>query len=474
MAEKFTLSPDQVEAIDKAFAAIRTKRWACIAGPAGSGKTSVMAEVIERWESKGNNVLLFSPTGVAAKRLSEQTGENAVTIHCGFYGKPEKEEELILPGEKRKRITLKFGPPHPPIGCDIGTLVIIDEFSMCNEELVAVIKQQVFSAGGSLLFIGDHEQIGPVEGTWGIQKQDISAHLTTIHRQEEGSDLLDLVTCIRENRMGQFTAWGSSVQRISKATIEQAVAWFEEGREADIFMKFASLEDRAKNKNPSRVLITWTNDVRIRANALVRETRNYPKACVQKGETLICTANNHQLGIMNGEGFEVASVEPCRELSEAIGATVQWVTEEPFMPGRARKFLVLPQAFDVRHPQLTDRSLVREAWKPLWVKARPEDPEDKNTSAVLCKRMGWGKADLQNWRDTAGQYSLQATWGYCRTAHRSQGDQWSEIGFLSCPGFRRMRDPDERKRLIYTITSRGELGFVAFILEDTVQAGTQW
>ena len=46
---------------------------------------------------------------------------------------------------------------------------------------------------------------------------------------------------------------------------------------------------------------------------------------------------------------------------------------------------------------------------------------------------------------------IHADYGYCLTVHKSQGSQWSSVGFVSCPVFRRMRD---RRRLAYTAVTR--------------------
>ena len=464
-----TLSEDQEAAIDKVFAELGPGKEACLAGAAGTGKTTVMAAVLMRWRG---NVIFLAPTGKAARRLSEQTGMNASTIHSAIFGSVKEEEEVPnAPRQGRRRENIRFGDAHPPFGCYSRTLVVVDESSMANKELAGTLRAQVLSVRGALLWVGDHEQLPPVEGTWGAPLQDATATLTEVHRQALDSPVLELATLIRLGKAGTFTKWGGVVDRVQGATVDQAVAWLEEGREAAALLKFVPAEDRTECKNAVRILLTWTNGVRTRVNRLVRQARGYPKADVQVGETLLCTMNKHGLGIMNGETFEVQKVELCEELSKVVGETVQWVTEvQEVADIPPRRFLVMPRAFDVYDPNMYEREILRAAWKPLWAKPKAEKEGDE-TLAQLLARMGWSRETLQDWRTTMMDNFLQATWGYCLTVHKSQGSQWSEVGFISCRGFRKKEEEggklsgDARRRMTYTAVTRAESGFKAFILD---------
>ena len=52
-----------------------------ITGGPGTGKTTVVREIIRSATARGATVLLAAPTGRAAKRLQEATGMRAMTIH---------------------------------------------------------------------------------------------------------------------------------------------------------------------------------------------------------------------------------------------------------------------------------------------------------------------------------------------------------------------------------------------------------
>lgn len=453
-----TLSADQDTGVDAILYALREGREAALAGAAGCGKSVLMAVVQAEW--KGGNVMLLAPTGKAANRLSETTGRTVKTIHSAVF---KTVEELENTGSRRE--SLVFGEAAPPKGVGRGTLVIVDEAWMVNEALANVLREVVFSVGGKILWVGDHEQLPPVEGRCGACPGEPTATLTTVHRQALESAVLELATMIREGRARSFDRWGEDVRRIHPATIEQAVNWSEECRAAGAIAAWADV------KPPTRVLLTWTNKVRVQANRLTRKAREYEKGEVQSGETLICTFNNHGLGRMNGEIVEVTSVSPCDEMTECLGVKVQWVEEVVTRPNGtelASRFLVVPGTFDSFHPRKSDRQVFRDAWKPLWAKSNPtydtKTGKTPESARQLMRRMNWDWNDLSRWRDLSKLHSLQATWGYCLTVHRAQGSEWDEVGFISCPTFRDYDNHDFKRRLTYTAVTRAAERFTAFML----------
>jgi len=461
--EELTLDPSQDRAIDMILAELKTPgSESRLAGAAGCGKSVLMALLIQLWKGP---VILLAPTGKAASRLSETSGRKATTVHSSIFRTVEE---------------LDKARPRPQRSED--RLSLLDN-----------LRKVVFSRGGSLLLVGDHKQLGPVvtetetlifgeavapdgltrrtlvivdEASMlvGADLEQARARLETVHRQALQSPVLELATLIRQGKGRTFTNWGNEAQRIYPATVQQAVDWAEEARSTlEALAEFTPADQEVTL--PTRILLTWTNKVRALANSLTREKRGYPRGEVQEGETLLCTFNNHSLGRMNGEVVDVARVEPCPELSECLGTTVQWVIETD-EEGEETKFLVLPQTFD--HPDVlakrrSERRVYRDAWKPLWAKKRPTR-EGEESAYTLCHRLGWSMEDLRMWRERVKNYGLQATWGYCLTVHKSQGSQYDEVGFISCPGFRGYDDVEFKRRLTYTAVTRASERFIAFML----------
>jgi exodeoxyribonuclease V len=456
------LSPDQESALEVVYEELMQRRESMLAGAAGTGKTTVMFAIVERWRKKQRGrVWVFCPTGKAANRAKEVVaplGIRPKTIHSGHYSTVDEEENTT--GRKDK---LRFGEPHIPRGVQPGDLVIIDEGSMVNQEIAAVVRSMAAKGKYYLLIIGDHEQLPPVEGTWGFKLGGARAKLERVHRQALESPVLELATLIREGRSSRFTRWGDGVYRHQQSTIETAVKWAEEGREADALMRLAPKEE-TRFFQGSRVLLTFTNQVRLQANAYTRHLRGYPAGKVMKGETLLCTMNQHNLGIMNGESFVAGQIEPCEPLTECLGQPVVWVTEaRDFDSMKPRKFLVLPHMLDAYDKEQSEKKLNRAAWRPLWARKKPR-PGDKESAFELMHRLQWDWEELIHWRDQSRLYGLQAAYGYCLTVHKSQGSQWPEVGFISCPIFRRNRDQEFKRRFIYTAVTRAETGFHAFLI----------
>lgn len=59
----------------------RRARSAVITGGPGVGKTTLLDAILRILAAKGTRLLLAAPTGRAAKRMTEQTGIEAKTIH---------------------------------------------------------------------------------------------------------------------------------------------------------------------------------------------------------------------------------------------------------------------------------------------------------------------------------------------------------------------------------------------------------
>ena len=72
----------------KAFDGAIHDRMHLISGPAGTGKTTVLNDLVRHFSSRQMRVVMAAPTGKAAKRLEQVTGRRAQTIHrlLGYNG----------------------------------------------------------------------------------------------------------------------------------------------------------------------------------------------------------------------------------------------------------------------------------------------------------------------------------------------------------------------------------------------------
>ena len=160
---------------------------AVITGGPGTGKTTIIDLIIKYFTTQGMEIKLCAPTGRAAKRMTEQTGWPAETIHrlLEFNG-------AIESGDDRESEALKFGRNElNPLECDA---IIVDEMSMVDSYIFHSLLKAI-TYGTRLILVGDINQL-PSVGAGNVLKDIISSGcfpvttLSKIFRQDEGSDII--------------------------------------------------------------------------------------------------------------------------------------------------------------------------------------------------------------------------------------------------------------------------------------------
>ena len=149
----FTLAAQQREAVRAAL----THRLTVLTGGPGTGKTTTVRAVLQLCQGVGARVLLAAPTGRAAKRLSETTGQEAKTIHRLLEFQPTE-------GMSFKR------NEQSPLDAD---LLIVDEASMLDLVLTNHLLRAI-PPGMHLLLVGDVDQL-PSVGAGNVLKDVIRA-----------------------------------------------------------------------------------------------------------------------------------------------------------------------------------------------------------------------------------------------------------------------------------------------------------
>ena len=170
---------------------ISSKVTVMTGGP-GVGKTSTLNSILRILVAKGVKVALAAPTGRAAKRMTEQTGIEAKTIHR----------------------LLEIDPKHGgfsrtednPLDCD---LLVIDETSMVDVPLMHALLKAVPRRAG-LLLVGDVDQL-PSVGPGQILADIIAsgrvpvARMTEVFRQAAASRIVVNAHRINRGEMPETT-----------------------------------------------------------------------------------------------------------------------------------------------------------------------------------------------------------------------------------------------------------------------------
>ncbi|MFM8886543.1 MAG: AAA family ATPase, partial [Chthoniobacterales bacterium] len=180
---KKILSPSQQDALRR----ILSSRLVVVTGGPGVGKTTLLDSLLKILAAKKVRFQLCAPTGRAAKRMGESTGQPAVTIHRLLE---------YLPSGGFKRTT----------GCPLETdLLVVDEFSMVDVPLMASLCRAL-PAGASLVLVGDPDQlpsVGPGSVLADLLATEAvpSVRLTEIFRQAEASEIVRAAHDIRHGRV---------------------------------------------------------------------------------------------------------------------------------------------------------------------------------------------------------------------------------------------------------------------------------
>ena len=130
------------------------------------GKTTIIKTIIEIYKKHKKKAVLCAPTGRAAKRMTETTGEDAKTLHRLLeIGKIEEEGNY-------ENIDYEIAP----LDADV---VIVDEMSMVDVFLMNYLVKALY-LGTKLILVGDADQL-PSVGPGNVLEDLIkSEKLTTI------------------------------------------------------------------------------------------------------------------------------------------------------------------------------------------------------------------------------------------------------------------------------------------------------
>ncbi len=147
-----------------------------ITGGPGTGKTTIIKGILKIFKNAGLKCALMAPTGRASKRMEEQTGESASTIHRALEANFAKNGRGFAKNETNQ------------LEVDV---VIVDEVSMLDVFLMSSLLKAL-SFGTILVLVGDKDQL-PSVGAGNVLADIIASEsfkvveLTQIYRQSEDS-----------------------------------------------------------------------------------------------------------------------------------------------------------------------------------------------------------------------------------------------------------------------------------------------
>lgn len=182
---KMRLTEEQIKVKDKIVSNIMKRKSCCLVGAAGTGKTTTLRFIYNQLKVNGFKITACAPTHQASEVLRNSLNCQVATIAS------------VL--KKKKEINFDTGEvsfnPASMINNSKG-VIIIDESSMLEpHDVLAFIDNYPKS---TFLFVGDSEQLPPVENTnFCIFDEFPKFELKTNMRCGHGNEMFDLIERIR-------------------------------------------------------------------------------------------------------------------------------------------------------------------------------------------------------------------------------------------------------------------------------------
>jgi exodeoxyribonuclease V alpha subunit len=310
------LAASQQAAIDM----VLSSKVAVITGGPGVGKTTLLEAILRILAAKGVKLLLAAPTGRAAKRMTEQTGREAKTLHRLLEVDPNN-------GEFKRNA-------ENPLDCD---LLVIDEISMVDTSLMFSLLKAVPS-NAALLLVGDVDQLPSVGPGQVLSDIIVSgrirvARLTEVFRQAAQSRIV--VNAHRINR-GEMPEWPKRG--------EDSDFWFVEAKTPEDGA--AKLVEIVRDRIPRRFGLDAFHDIQVLCpmqrgalgarslNVDLQKTLNpNPPARIEKfgsifapGDKIMQIENDYDREVFNGDLGAVLRIneDECLLVADFDGREVEY------------------------------------------------------------------------------------------------------------------------------------------------------
>lgn len=330
------LSSEQLAAVTMAL----TNTVSVLTGGPGVGKTRTISTLVRAAQALKMPVTLIAPTGKAAQRMAQVTGQQASTIHRALG---------LAPGQSHVS----------EVFAQLTGLVVADECSMIDTTLAAALFSGI-APTAHILLVGDPDQL-PSVGPGAILRDILTAdvltrvHLTRVFRNDAG-----IAVNAAHIRAGEQISSLPDCRLISYKTPDDACS---------AVLRLLTHDLPAMGYGRDDVLVmTPTNDGqcgRHRLNTVLQSMYNSPQTGygitrtldtntfeLREGDRVMVTKNNTELGVFNGDTGVITAVQlPARLTVQIDDRIVTFQREE-------LKLLQLAYAITVHKSQGSEAPVV--------------------------------------------------------------------------------------------------------------------
>ena len=276
-----------------------------VVGPAGAGKTRMLAAAVDAWRTEGIAVFGVGPSATAAQQLEAGAGTVADTLHKLVH---EHTKDGGGPGQK-------WDLPEQSV-------VIIDEVAMVDTRLLHQYSRLAHVKNWRTILVGDHRQLDAVDagGMFAelVNNLDvITVELDTLHRFEhdwEAAASLQLrngnaMAVDAYDRHGRIHGHADQAAAIV-AVADAAFAGILEGRDVLVMAPTNAIVDQLNTTITQRLLDTGHLDPDRRID--IGDCVFYP------GQAVVTRANDRRLTygtegeewVRNGDRWQIESGTP--------------------------------------------------------------------------------------------------------------------------------------------------------------------
>lgn len=412
-----------------------------MAGLAGTGKTTLVCEILGELKSRGKRIALIAPTGKAATVLnSKQQHYKATTIHSLLYKRPNDAMSELIDQIEAATASLEFatanGPPErvtllqdeisglkaklDGVYCTSNKLtfhprdpeevrqnfdcIFVDEASMVGEDLIRDINQLRLPT----VYLGDPNQLFPVgQDRFSVRLDKPNVRLTEIMRQGADSPILSLSREILKAKGMPRNFHGVPTTRNSNP-----LPTFNKFNGDIQFICYMNNTRRGVNKTLRDVIVGAARD------------KEYPFLPVT-GERLMIDANEPDKGLMKGD------VVTCNRVLY-------------YRPDGKREDYIATI-------ECTDRLGVKQS---LAIHLNDLMLTEGHKMGISDNRGGRTEYENDHYRFCAGAY-YQATkvlFPYAITCHKAQGSEWKNVAVYNDP------HASAKVQYLYTAVTRAREG----------------
>ncbi len=288
-----------------------------ITGGPGTGKTTVVKAIIELFKHDELKVCLAAPTGRAAKRMTELTGEEASTVHRLLGAKISDDGEALIFTKNE----------DDPLNADA---VILDECSMMDITLMKALLSAM-RPECKLVLVGDADQlppVGPGNVFADIIRSDIvpTVRLTEIFRQKAESRIVSNAHMINKGEHPNFEANTGDFFRLRRLRAESSIDTVLELCERRLPNNMGIPTDEIQVLSPTRKGETGTVSLNRLLQAALnpksdeKKEKSFGDIVFREGDRIMQIKNNYDIpwqssdgvfgsGIFNGDLGRIKSID---------------------------------------------------------------------------------------------------------------------------------------------------------------------